>query len=504
MNETSKTHDETYVVSCSGPGAGVLLAFLYPEKTAKEREQYHLNTPDARQFIGQNKKFIYLFEDPRNALIALLEQQPPRPVSGKTGWLHWALRRIRHQIKRRLFFLTTFPTSWGRRLDRFLDSKRRFRFPLRRHFFAWFGAANHLPVTFVKFDTLWRHEAVLRQFLGRPDTPLPPVPDSSPNWEDQPPHIRDRLTEAYGRLAFRLTGFPDIFQRDGGLLASPIKGPRRLLVRGGGMFWTVNGVLRALLEVDEGRIDRFQIDDSVFLYGKWANFFLHPFDPKTTVQSENVAHYTTGFVQPRRGIPAVDRAGYPPDREQKSNNSLLLPPSNRPRAHRIIQKYLHLNPDLADQVAREAAQYAIPGKLALHMRGPGGLHGGTDWMLWKMGYKGVPYPEYFKAVDAYLDHHDVGIFVFSDARETIEKAVQRYGPRVSFRADSLITEKGEGHITGVESDKTTMGRDVVVESYLMAQARHLIHSNSNVTNFVLCLNPDLGHQDIFERFYQTG
>ena len=79
--------------------------------------------------------------------------------------------------------------------------------------------------------------------------------------------------------------------------------------------------------------------------------------------------------------------------------------------------------------------------------------------------------------------------------------MQRYGSRVSFRQDSLITEKGEGHISGSFPEKTIMGRDVVVESYLMGQARYLIHSNSNVTNFVLCLNPDLGHHDIFERIY---
>jgi len=373
VSDKSETREEIYVVSCGGTGVQILLGFLYPDKSDEEREKYHLRTGDARQFIGQNKRFIYLFEDPRNTLLALFEQQPARLKSGEFNSFKWILRRI----KRWLLFQSSLPAPWGRTLEKFLGSGSWFGFPARRHFFDWFQAAKRLKVTFIRYDTLWGHEAVLKQILDHTSIDLPPKPPAGPNWEDQPPHIRNRLTQIYGRLTFRLTGFPDIFWRKDGLLFSPIKGPHRLLLRAGGMFWTVNGLLRACLEVDDQKIDPFLIDDSVFMYGKWSNFFQHPFAPEATVQSENVAHYTTGFIQSRRGIPAAELVGYPADREQRSNSSILLPPPDRHRAHLIIQKYLHLNPDLADVVAQEAAKHAMGEKLALHIRGPGGLHGGT-------------------------------------------------------------------------------------------------------------------------------
>jgi hypothetical protein len=135
-------------------------------------------------------------------------------------------------------------------------------------------------------------------------------------------------------------------------------------------------------------------------------------------------------------------------------------------------------------------------------------------MIWQAGYDQVPYDWYFNQIDEYLAGGGDSIFVFSDASEVIDVLRQKYGERVHFRAEALMVEGGEGHenlasFGGGRSDRAIseaadrMGRDIIIEAYMMASARKYLHGNSNVANFVRCLNPDLDAYDVFQPIYDS-
>lgn len=281
--------------------------------------------------------------------------------------------------------------------------------------------------------------------------------------------------------------------------------PLRISIRGGfGMFSVVNCIVNAAKRYEDGKLPMFAIDDRNFIFGRWDDHFAAPLrvaDAAPVKIGVSVGRFNNEFQTGRKPIPPRAMVGYDGPRDWGSR-SILLPPTDRQEAGRIIAKYLRLRPDLKSEIDAEIALSGIADKLALHIRGPGRSHGGVGWMLFRMGHRGVPYESYFEAADAWLDRNDTGIHVFSDAREVIDKVVARYGRRATFRAGSLISDRGEGHLDRKPADKCRMGRDIIIECWMMARARHLIHGNSNVTNFAQSLNPDLSHFDIFERFYQ--
>ena len=133
--------------------------------------------------------------------------------------------------------------------------------------------------------------------------------------------------------------------------------------------------------------------------------------------------------------------------------------------------------------------------IGLHLRGLGRNRGGALQMR-KQGQStfGIDYGRFFSAVDKKLEENQhMKLFVCSDSQDVIDHTVQVYQDRViTFSASrSAFGEMHANHQNnlGLDFSPYKLGLDVVVEAYLLAKTDYFIHGNSNVANFVLCLNP---------------
>ena len=57
---------------------------------------------------------------------------------------------------------------------------------------------------------------------------------------------------------------------------------------------------------------------------------------------------------------------------------------------------------------------------------------------------------------------------------------------------------GELHCRANEFQRR-LGDYIIAEVYMMAESTHFIHGTSNISNFVLGLNPTLLHTDVYGR-----
>ena len=192
-------------------------------------------------------------------------------------------------------------------------------------------------------------------------------------------------------------------------------------------------------------------------------------------------------------------------RLQNGHAKSLLLPRNRDVPAKIISKYLVLKPWLRKKI--EGIRHACfdGNTLGLHLRGPGRIDGGTDLLREKHKLQdGVPYELYFRFVDRYVfEHAGCRIFAASDSSTVISELSRRYGDRIITYSASR-SPFGEMHVRGRKENAHLtfspykLGLDILIEAYLLSQTTHLIHGNSNVTNFVLSKNPQLPNTYVYE------
>lgn len=181
----------------------------------------------------------------------------------------------------------------------------------------------------------------------------------------------------------------------------------------------------------------------------------------------------------------------------------MLLPKDRRLPHKIISKYLKLKPEMY-QTIEDFSRAELNGYvIGLHLRGPGRNDGGTSRLKRRYKLKNdVPFGLYFRYIDRHIDAHpESKIFVCSDSQMVIDECTSNYGDRV-LTYESTRSNFGEMHSENTDNIKKysgyKLGVDVIAEAYLMSRTDYFVHGNSNVSNFVLCLNPDLASQYVYE------
>jgi len=175
----------------------------------------------------------------------------------------------------------------------------------------------------------------------------------------------------------------------------------------------------------------------------------------------------------------------------------LLLPKNRAIPNHLISKFIKLKPEVCKIVDAFSEKHFTNKTVGLHLRGMGRNHGGADRLRAKAGGgQGIDYERYFNAVDKYLEKTpSAKIFACSDSQAVIDYIEQVYGDRV-ITYTSLRSDFGEMHAdhpenVGLRFSPYKLGLDIVVEAYLLARTNYFVHGNSNVANFVVCLNHQL-------------
>jgi len=182
----------------------------------------------------------------------------------------------------------------------------------------------------------------------------------------------------------------------------------------------------------------------------------------------------------------------------------LLLPRDRDYPHRLISHYIkpkqHIQNIVEEFVRRNFSGYVI----GLHIRGPGRIDGGAPGLRSRFPCKhGVPFGRYFTFVDAQLETRpEARIFACSDSSFVIDEISRRYGDSVFFYP-ATRSSFGEMHFPGHPANrgavfpKYKLGEDVLAEAYILSHTSHFIHGNSNIVNYVLCLNPSLDHEYVY-------
>ncbi|NEQ45237.1 MAG: hypothetical protein F6K00_17420 [Leptolyngbya sp. SIOISBB] len=188
---------------------------------------------------------------------------------------------------------------------------------------------------------------------------------------------------------------------------------------------------------------------------------------------------------------------------------VLREPFDRKACYEIIHEYIHLQTWLTDKIDSLYEQsFQSRRILGVHLRGPGKDdvgHGGVDRLNYLLGVGSPPFPKYFEIIDACLEDYD-RIFLGTDAGMVQKKMRERYGNKV-FTVASDQYELGEAHArntsqAGISFNK--LGMEAIVDAYLLSRCDFLIHGNSHLSNFVMCLNPDLPTRNVYEGLYDRA
>jgi hypothetical protein len=158
----------------------------------------HQRVPPARGDVPDGFRVVYLFGDPRNAVVSVFR----REYQGG----HYRGMRLQEptpDVERRLTDLDHF-------LDGGVDE-----FEIADHFDRWYlRDARSYPVMFLRYEDLPTAWPLVRDFVGLPtDDPCLELWERKSEWQRLPEPAQMRLEEMYGEFARRLAALPAVHVR---------------------------------------------------------------------------------------------------------------------------------------------------------------------------------------------------------------------------------------------------------------------------------------------------
>lgn len=188
---------------------------------------------------------------------------------------------------------------------------------------------------------------------------------------------------------------------------------------------------------------------------------------------------------------------------------VLREPIDRQQCSQIIEANIVLQPWLRQTIQSLYDQHFSSHRvLGVHLRGPGKDnvgHGGVDRLNHLLGAGSPPFAKYFEIIDAKLDAYDY-IFLGTDAG-IVQKAVrERYGDRVLTVASDQY-DLGEAHAKNCRAAGISfnqLGMEAIIDAYLLARCDFLVHGNSHLSNYVMCLAPNLDTKNVYEGLYDRA
>jgi len=278
---------------------------------------------------------------------------------------------------------------------------------------------------------------------------------------------------------------------------------RVLRLRPHGMFSNVNEVVEQLRLAEKDNY-KFILDwrsscylDSDRSGDPWEYYF-RPIFPGLSSQKSpkllpvlatgrDVVFTAENIITPRR----VDGESQP-----------MLLPRDRTGAHCFIEQYLHLKSGIQRELDEFYSANFQGYVIGLHLRGPGKLRDGSGRFGNLFATAGVhDCGIYFDKVDTHLAlHPNARIFACTDSADVVAKIEAKYPGRAFFYPASR-SAFGEMHaeqfrVEAPEFNPYKLGKDVLLEAYLLSRTDYFVHGNSNVSNFVLCKSPLLEHVDV--------
>lgn len=200
-----------HVISFGGVGSKMIVRWLYPDREAgyKERSHHHWR---AKPEIASGQRFIYVFGDPRNTAVSFFQRKQSRHAGHGFEWSEkhrlpypqWTELAVKN-LEARPVGLTR---EWEMAdiVSRGVDA-----FQFEDHFQRWLAYADDLPVTFVRYETVWDHTSLMAKLFRGDAAGFPPRTERRADWQNEKPEVGEGLTRLYGDFAKYLAALPDIF-----------------------------------------------------------------------------------------------------------------------------------------------------------------------------------------------------------------------------------------------------------------------------------------------------
>ena len=207
-----------YAVSCGAAGSKLFTKFLYPNIKNDSVWRFHLHTRHPEKAPTDARRFIYLFSDPRNAVLSYFQRRLKKhsrhgfvdQSARSEEWIDIDAFWVRKHLKNLGCDETAVHESWT--LLDYLDQVTQDVFRLQEHFDTWLTETDR-DVLFIRYETMWQQEPEMKRILGLSDSHLPAFVDRAADWRRQETGVQKKLDELYGAFARRLENLPDIFGR---------------------------------------------------------------------------------------------------------------------------------------------------------------------------------------------------------------------------------------------------------------------------------------------------
>ncbi len=171
---------------------------------------------------------------------------------------------------------------------------------------------------------------------------------------------------------------------------------------------------------------------------------------------------------------------------------------SRAALHRLLDAYVHVRPEILDEVKRFVTARFDPGAyvVGVHYRGTDSTHKWTG-ALNHYRMSRVPYESYADEVRRALDAASPGafqIFVATDEIDCLEFMQRTFGDRVIALADS---PRVHPHQQAVHLDRSLRvsnyqkGKSALVDCLVLACVSYLVKGRSNLSDASLAFNPRL-------------
>lgn len=213
-----------YIISCGASGSKVFAQFLYNDLSIREGFQFHRHNRTPHGLPKGVQNCIYLFSDPRNAVLSFFARREKRHerhgFSGENITEAQRAAPAPDWVGRHLRGLgidpNVIPPEWD--LATYLSRTRTDLFRIEEHFCNWLSTMPDPNVLFLRYETLWQNQAVLKEILGTQGN-LPAFVPRAANWQSQGAEIQDGLEVHFGELVRKFSMLPDVFGTYGGYQA---------------------------------------------------------------------------------------------------------------------------------------------------------------------------------------------------------------------------------------------------------------------------------------------
>jgi len=273
-----------------------------------------------------------------------------------------------------------------------------------------------------------------------------------------------------------------------------------LRLRPAGMFSNVNELVQHLyLATIDGRAFDIVWDRSSYRQddreGDPWEYYFEPCFPNAVRDEAALKPLPSGHTQKNIITPRL----------QDGQSIPLLLPTDRRLPHDLIKKYIRLKQHVAEIIGQFKRRHFGGYVIGLHIRGLGRNHGGADKLRAMGQHAGkleIDYDQFFKYVDQRLaSHPNAKIFFFSASQDVVDRVHDSYPDRAISYGVSR-SDFGEMHAKRAENADLNfspykLGLDVIVEAYLLSATDYFVHGNSNVSNYVLCLDPELESEYVY-------